>query len=78
MQFGYTLLYVKNVADTVDFYEKAFKLKRTFIHESGSYAEMSTGSTKLGFCNVDHVKEMGIPFTEVSPKGSAPGIEIAL
>ena len=76
MQLGYTLLYVKDVSTTVEFYEKAFKIKRSFIHESGTYAEMNTGSTKLGFCNIDHVKNMGFAFTEVSTRVIPPGIEI--
>ena len=49
MQFGYTILYVADVAATVAFYEAAFGLARRFIHESKLYAELETGSTVLAF-----------------------------
>ena len=49
MQLGYTLVYVADVAATVDFYERAFGLARRFVHDSGSYAEMETGATALAF-----------------------------
>ena len=35
MQLGYTLVYVADVAATVDFYEHAFGLARRFVHDSG-------------------------------------------
>lgn len=49
MKFGYVILYVEDVALSVEFYEKAFGLTRRFIHESGQYAELETGETKLAF-----------------------------
>lgn len=49
MKFSYTILYVANVPETVNFYEKVFSLTRRFIHDSGDYAEMETGATTLGF-----------------------------
>ncbi len=51
MKFSYAILYVKNVAQSVAFYEKAFGLKQRFIHESGQYAEMATGGTALAFAS---------------------------
>ena len=47
MKFSYTILYVKDVAQSVAFYERAFGLKQRFIDESGQYAEMETGETSL-------------------------------
>lgn len=49
MKFGYTILYVKDVPHSVAFYEDAFGLTRSFVHEAGMYAEMDTGSTVLAF-----------------------------
>ena len=34
MKLGYTLIYVDDVVATMKFYEKAFGLKRGFLHES--------------------------------------------
>ncbi len=51
MKLGYTLFYVDDVLKTMDFYEKAFGLKKGTTFEN-QYGEMITGETKLGF--VDH------------------------
>ncbi|STX81597.1 Glyoxalase-like domain [Legionella busanensis] len=50
MKLTYTILYVNNVTDSVEFYQKAFGIKPRFIHESGDYAEMETGEVILAFC----------------------------
>ena len=47
MRFGYTILYVADVAETLDFYERALGQRRRFVHESGQYAELETGPTTL-------------------------------
>lgn len=49
MRFGYTILYVRDVAASLDFYERAFDQKGRFVHESGQYAELETGATTLAF-----------------------------
>ena len=48
MKFAYTIVYVADVLASVEFFEKAFGLKRRFVHESG-YGEMDTGATALAF-----------------------------
>ena len=52
MKFGYTIIYVPDVLASVEFFEKAFGLKRRFIHAS-DYAELDTGSTALAFAAHD-------------------------
>ena len=49
MRYGYTILYVRDVAAALDFYERAFGQKRRLLHESGEYGELDTGSTTLAF-----------------------------
>ena len=49
MKLGYTSIYVADVLATIDFYERAFGLKRRFVHESNLYAELNTGETVLAF-----------------------------
>jgi catechol 2,3-dioxygenase-like lactoylglutathione lyase family enzyme len=49
MRFGYTILYVSDVAASVEFYERALGQRRRFVHESGQYAELDTGDTALAF-----------------------------
>lgn len=53
MRFGYTILYVKDVPGSLDFYERAFGLERRFLHDSGQYAELETGATALAFAAHD-------------------------
>ena len=49
MKLGYTIVYVPDVAASLDFFERAFGLKRRFLHESGTYGELDTGETTLSF-----------------------------
>jgi catechol 2,3-dioxygenase-like lactoylglutathione lyase family enzyme len=49
VRFGYTILYVSDVAASLDFYERALGQHRRFVHESGQYAELETGETALAF-----------------------------
>jgi len=50
MKLGYTILYVRDVEASLNFFENAFGLPRRFYHESG-YGEVETGSTALGFAS---------------------------
>lgn len=49
MQFAYTIIYVPDVAASLDFFERAFGFSRKFLHESGTYGELDTGATTLAF-----------------------------
>ena len=49
MKFAYTILYVRDVGRSLAFYESAVGLERRFLHESGMYGELETGSTALAF-----------------------------
>jgi catechol 2,3-dioxygenase-like lactoylglutathione lyase family enzyme len=77
MKLGYTLLYVPDVLKSVEFYERAFGLKRRFASENGQYAEMETGATALGFVRVDLARS-NLPggFRENRPGEPPAGIEI--
>jgi lactoylglutathione lyase len=59
MQLAYTILYVQDVRRSTEFYAKAFGLKVKFIHESGDYGEMDTGSISLAFCSVALLQAQG-------------------
>ncbi|WP_293779330.1 VOC family protein [uncultured Oxalicibacterium sp.] len=52
MQFGYTIIYVPDVGSSLDFFERAFDLKRRLLHESGQYGELDTGATTLAFADL--------------------------
>lgn len=49
MKFGYTILYVQDVAKSIAFYTAAFGFAAKFVPESGDYGELDTGTTALGF-----------------------------
>lgn len=49
VRFGYTILYVRDVAKAVDFYKAAFGFTDKFISPENDYAELSTGETALAF-----------------------------
>ncbi len=79
MRFGWTIVYVPDVAEAVGFYERAFGLSRRFVHESGAFAEMETGATRLAFATDGTAEEL-VPggFRRNSPDDLPAGIEIAL
>jgi lactoylglutathione lyase len=79
IKFSYTILYVKDVLQAVAFYESAFGLKRRFVHESGQYAELDTGSTTLSF-TANELARTSLPqgFLENSRANLPAGIEIGL
>ncbi|MBV8247834.1 MAG: VOC family protein [Comamonas sp.] len=51
MQLGYTIIYVPQVAQSLEFFDRAFGLKTRFLHESGDYGELETGATTLAFAS---------------------------
>ena len=77
MRLGYVIIYVRDIQETVVFYEKAFGLKRRFIHESGAYAEMETGNTCLAFVDENFVKD-SVTFRPNRSADEPAGIEISL
>jgi len=50
--FAYTILYVQNVTESIEFYEKTFGLERIFITPENDYGEVATGATKLAFASI--------------------------
>ena len=77
MRLGYVILYVPDVAATIAFYERAFGLKRRFVHEN-QYGEMETGATALAFVNEDFVAGLVPSFARNRPQGTPSGVEVAL
>ncbi len=78
MKFGYTIVYVPDVAASLDFFTQAFGIERRFLHESGEYGELETGETALGFARHD-LAETHFPGGHIEGHSSAKplGMEIA-
>jgi len=79
MKLGYTIVYVPNVAASLEFFERAFGLKRKFLHESGTYGELDTGQTTLSFA-AHTLGDSNFPGGHVEAHSSNQplGMEIAL
>ena len=78
MKLGYIILYVPDIEDALDFYERAFGLNRGFVHDSFTYAELTTGETRLAFASEDLAGSHGFDFRKQRPEDDAPAFEIAL
>ncbi len=53
VQFAYTILYVKDVRKTMDFYTKAFGLEEKMITPEHDYGEIISGTTTLSFASTE-------------------------
>ncbi|WP_125723436.1 VOC family protein [Flavobacterium ustbae] len=51
VKFGYTILYVENVEESISFYENAFGFSRKFVSPENDYGELITGETTLSFAS---------------------------
>lgn len=74
MKLGYVIIYVPHVLKALEFYERAFGLTRRFVHESGEYAELETGSTALAFVGEAITSHTFVPNR---PESKAAGVEVA-
>lgn len=75
MKFKYTILYVENVRETLNFYVAAFGMTQKFIHDSGDYGELDTGETTLSFSALSLMRDLGKSPAKASPQ--APVFELA-
>ncbi|CAM3701169.1 VOC family protein [Flavobacterium chungbukense] len=51
VKFGYTILYVEDVEESISFYENAFGFSRKFVSPDNDYGELITGETTLSFAS---------------------------
>ncbi len=78
MKFGYTIVYVPSVVDTLRFYQDAFGFETRFLHESGEYGELETGATVLAFAS--HAMgylNLGGTYQKTDPATVPLGVELA-
>jgi catechol 2,3-dioxygenase-like lactoylglutathione lyase family enzyme len=79
MKFAYTIVYVNDVAASLDFFERAFGLARRFMVPTGDYGELETGATTLSFAQ--HATARGnLGHDYIDAQGSAKplGFEVGL
>ena len=80
ISLGYVILYVKDVAAALTFYEQAFGLSRRFFNDDHgkAYGELETGAARLAFYSVELAKTQVKEFVAASPDKAPLGFEIAL
>lgn len=78
MKFGYTIIYVADVASAIKFYGDAFGIPTRFVHDAGDYAELDTGETTLAFA-AHSLGDSNFPngFTKLTDLAKPTGLEIA-
>lgn len=52
MKYAYTIIYVENVLETIEFYRKAFGFERKFVTPENDYGEIMSGETTISFASV--------------------------
>ncbi len=77
IKFGYTIIYVEDVAATVQFYSEVFELEIKLQIPDGSYAELNTGATTLSFASFQMGQAHLGDFTPSTAKAAPQGFEIA-
>ena len=82
MKYGYTIIYVANVKETLQFYEKAFGFQQKFITPEHDYGELVSGETTIAFASLAlgnaNLKNGYIPSSSKKSDESKPfGVEMA-
>ncbi len=78
IQYRYTILYVKDVPRTIDFYNKAFGLEQKFLTPENDYGEIISGATTIAFANLElGTSNFKKGFTESDLTKQPFGIELA-
>ena len=52
MKYGYTIVYVENVKETIEFYKKSFGFQQKFITPENDYGELLSGETTIAFASI--------------------------
>jgi lactoylglutathione lyase len=79
MKLGYTILYVPDVKRSLEFWERAFGLRRRMLDEKNVYAELETGPTTLSFVAHGYIRDT-LPggFRPAQNDEAPPPFEVAL
>ena len=78
MKYAYTIVYVENVAETIEFYEKAFGFDRKFLTSENDYGELISGETTIAFASIElGNSNFKSGFEEISKSKKPFGVELA-
>ena len=78
MQYAYTIIYVENVVETIEFYKRAFGFEKKFVTPENDYGELISGETTIAFASF----ELGISnfkkgFEKIDKSKKPFGVEMA-
>jgi len=74
--YGYSIIYVESVEETLAFYTKAFGFAQKFITPEKDYGELDTGTTTLAFAAYSIAEYNGISIGKADAH-TPPPFEIA-
>ena len=77
MHFGYSIVYVPDVAAALDFYHRAFEFTIRFASDEGTYGELDTGDTTIAFAAHGMAEHLGLELAFPRADAPGPGIELA-
>ena len=78
MKYAYTIIYVENVAETIEFYKKAFGFEKKFVTPENDYGELISGETTIAFASIELGNSNFKQGFEIIDKSKKPfGVEIA-
>ncbi|MCG8585818.1 MAG: VOC family protein [Pirellulales bacterium] len=77
MEFCFTIVYVADVPQTLEFYHRAFGFSTRFLHRSNQYGELDTGDCRLAFA-AHALGGMNLPegYSKLSTLEPPAGIEV--
>jgi lactoylglutathione lyase len=79
VKLGYTILYVSEVTQSIEFYESAFGFTRKFITPENDYGELMTGETTISFASIELAdSNLKTGFLQSKLTEKPFGIELAL
>ena len=79
VKFGYTICYVPNVDETLQFFEKAFGMTRRFLTEENDYGELDTGTTVFAFASEElGQSNLNEGYVKSSESKQPLGVEVVL
>ena len=78
IQYAYTIQYVSDVPQTIEFYKNAFGFEQKFLTPENDYGEIISGPTTIAFANIElGNSNFKAGFEESSLEKKPFGIELA-
>jgi lactoylglutathione lyase len=75
---GWIIIYVPDVVAALDFYERAFGLRRTFVNPPADFGQLGTGQTALSFASRGRAEHEIGAYQLPDPQADPCNIEICL